>query len=123
MTWKSLLYESVNLNDGLTHEIYLESHEMIEVKRDGESNQAHKYYGIENRVGPVAFLATDHLHGTIGDIPSVVRITWRGKKKIKGNRTFNVFAIQKWEGELPEWINGDFAATDIQPENDESVPF
>jgi len=108
--WKTISYESIDIRDGLTHEVVIEKFDRVDTKRIDKKTKkpetACKYDGFEMGRGPVSFLATDHLAEQLGHetaIGKLVRVTWRGKKQMSDGKTFNVFAVDVWEGDLPDY--------------------
>ena len=101
MAWKTVTYESIDIRDGVLHEIFVTAHDEVKTKNqdDGKPGKAQRFFGIENGRGPVVFLATDVLAKELGRaFPMLIRIHWKGKVPIKGGeRMFNVFACEKYE--------------------------
>ena len=118
MSWKTIMFESIDLRDGMVHEVHITELEMIETENlddKGKKKKAHLYKGYEKKRGPVKFICTDTLAEQMGvkaAVGNMFLIQWRGKVPLKAGRTMNVFGCQQWEGDLPEWTKGgDFGAT------------
>lgn len=122
MVWKTTSFESVALNDGLLHEIYITDREKVKLPPDKarrDKTEVVKVSGIERNRGPVAFLATDSLSEQIKTIPGVYQIHWKGKRPLKDGRTFNVFTVALWEGNLPAWASDPAGRDHEEPGLDE----
>jgi hypothetical protein len=108
-SWETLTYEQIDLRDSAPHEIYVTGSEKLEIpaekRRDPKRTHCERFMGIERDVGPVAFLANDDLEKNLikAGLPGIYRIVWRGLKKLKDGKQFNVYQVDRWNGDLPEW--------------------
>jgi hypothetical protein len=110
MTWKTVIYASMDIRDGVSHEVYITELEMIETvnvdEKTGKKKKAFQYKGVEKGRGPVKFLVPDGIAKQMGEkkaVEKVFLLRWKGKIPIKGGKSMNVFACEEWTGDLPGW--------------------
>lgn len=128
MAWRTVTYESIDIRDGMLHEIFCSDHMVVATKpQEGKKTpgSAHKFYGVEKGRGPVSFLTTDSLAEDLnpGLLPILVRIQWKGKIPIKsGKQMFNVFACEKFVPEKGETFPAWTQQSAFEGQNNKDLP-